>query len=146
MPDNESQVSDNRCNQDLTRLICEFQDCFRVADNPGTIPFDGHKGVCRYQSGETVNFPQAIFWPGTTSGLPVIGEVSKGCSTCNDGFRHAFFGTNNARASSETSCGTTGSRAPMFLIAIAVHFMRRRSGLVSSRQLCALTPRMRTEV
>jgi hypothetical protein len=33
----------------------------------------------------------------------------------------------------------------LFPIAIAVHLMRRRSGLVLPRQLCALRPRMRTE-
>jgi hypothetical protein len=38
------------------------------------------------------------------------------------------------------------NRVPIFLIAVAVHLMRRRSGLVLTRQLCALTPRMRTEV
>jgi hypothetical protein len=35
---------------------------------------------------------------------------------------------------------------PIFLIAVAVHLMRRSSGLVLSRQPCALTPRMRTEI
>ncbi len=30
------------------------------------------------------------------SELPVIWELSKGCPTCNDGFRHTDFGTNNA--------------------------------------------------
>ncbi len=32
------------------------------------------------------------------------------------------------------------------VIAVAVHLMRRRSGLFLSRQACALTPRMKTEV
>jgi Tetratricopeptide repeat len=51
-----------------------------------------------------------------------------------------------AADSSETCCVTAGSLIPIFLIVAAVHLMRRRSGLVSSRQRCALTPRMRTEV
>ena len=38
------------------------------------------------------------------------------------------------------------NRVPIVLIAAAVHLMRRRSGFVLTRQLCALTPRMRTEV
>src|SRR5258708_3813908 len=33
-----------------------------------------------------------------------------------------------------------------FLIAVAVHLMRRSLGLLSSRPRCALTPWMRTEV
>ena len=102
--------------------------------------------VCRYRSGETVNFPQADFWPGTTSGLPVIWELSKDVLQVTMASDMASFGANSAGAGSETCCATTGSRAPIFLIAVAVHLMRRRSGLVLSRKLCALTPRTRTEV
>jgi len=35
---------------------------------------------------------------------------------------------------------------PIFVVGVAVHLKLRRSGLLSSRQRCALTPGMRTEV
>jgi hypothetical protein len=57
----------------------------------------------------------------------------------------ATFGTNSA-AQVEKHVAQRPDHEFLFFSLLSLHLMRRRSGLLSSRQCCALTPRMRTEI
>ena len=81
----------------------------------------------------------------STSGWCVIWEVSKGCPTYNDRFRHADF-TNSAVEVAKQVAQRPDHEFPFFSLLLQFTSCGRRSGLLSSRQRCALTPRMRTEM